>query len=63
MTGSSCRRLEGKFAIVTGGASGIGKATVRRFLDEGAAVVAADIRADALADLAASITSKRLVTI
>lgn len=61
MTGSS-RRLEGKFAIVTGGASGIGKATVSRFLDEGAAVVAADIRADALADLAASINSKRLVT-
>jgi len=36
-------RLTGKVAIVTGGASGIGAATVRRFAAEGAAVVVADI--------------------
>lgn len=36
-------RLAGKVAIVTGGASGIGAATVRRFLDEGASVVVADL--------------------
>ena len=36
-------RLEGKVAIVTGGASGMGLGTVERFLDEGAAVVAADL--------------------
>ena len=35
-------RLEGKVAIVTGGASGIGAATVRRFAAEGARVVCAD---------------------
>jgi NAD(P)-dependent dehydrogenase (short-subunit alcohol dehydrogenase family) len=35
--------LEGKVAIVTGGASGIGLATVRRFAAEGAAVVVADL--------------------
>ena len=36
-------RLAGKVAIVTGGASGIGAATLRRFAAEGAAVVCADV--------------------
>ena len=36
-------RLDGKIAIVTGAASGIGKATVELFRSEGATVVGADI--------------------
>ena len=37
------KRLEGKRAIVTGGASGIGKAIVQMFVNEGAKVIVADI--------------------
>ena len=37
------QRLEGRVAVVTGGASGIGLATVRRFASEGAKVVVADL--------------------
>jgi 3-oxoacyl-[acyl-carrier protein] reductase len=39
-------RLEGKVAIVTGAASGIGRATALRFAEEGAHVVAADLDLD-----------------
>ncbi len=40
---STCTRLEGRTAVVTGGCSGIGLATVRRFADEGAHVVVGDL--------------------
>ncbi|MDY7106352.1 MAG: SDR family oxidoreductase [Actinomycetota bacterium] len=48
-------RLDGKVAIVTGGASGMGLAMVRRFCEEGASAVIGDLNAEAgakaLADL------------
>ena len=45
-------KLEGKSAIVTGGASGFGSGIVRRFVAEGARVVIADIDGDRAAELA-----------
>jgi len=48
-------RLAGKIAFVTGGASGLGAAMVRRFAAEGASVVIADIDAVGGTALAAEI--------
>ncbi len=52
---SRCRRFDGKVALVTGGASGIGLAAAERLLDEGAAVVIADLDADAAATASAGL--------
>jgi meso-butanediol dehydrogenase / (S,S)-butanediol dehydrogenase / diacetyl reductase len=46
------RGLEGKRVVVTGGTSGIGEATSRRFLDEGARVVALAVGEDEVATAA-----------
>jgi NAD(P)-dependent dehydrogenase (short-subunit alcohol dehydrogenase family) len=43
-------RHQGKTAIVTGAANGIGRATVLRLAGEGAAVIGCDVNADALAE-------------
>ena len=49
------KRFAGKTAVITGGASGIGLAIARRFVQEGGKVVANDIKAEGVAALAAEL--------
>jgi NAD(P)-dependent dehydrogenase (short-subunit alcohol dehydrogenase family) len=56
--------LSGKVAVVTGGASGIGRALANRFAVEGMKLVLADVEGDALASAAAALApSAEVVTV
>ena len=48
-------RLDGKVALVSGGARGLGRAMVERLVADGARVAVGDIRTDAVAALAAEL--------
>jgi NAD(P)-dependent dehydrogenase (short-subunit alcohol dehydrogenase family) len=63
MSGRMSGRLAGKVAIVTGAASGIGKAAVEMFRSEGATVVGADVSdgADVRADAGSDADMRRLI--
>lgn len=47
--------LNGKTALITGGASGIGRATAQALLDEGASVILVDLKGNAVSDAASEL--------
>ncbi|HEY9365528.1 MAG TPA: SDR family NAD(P)-dependent oxidoreductase [Agromyces sp.] len=57
MSGHAARRFAGRTAIITGAGSGIGRAAARLLAAEGATVIASDIAADRLRELAGELSA------
>src|SRR5471032_3680252 len=62
MKGKVMGKLDGKVAVITGGSSGIGLATAKRFVEEGAHVVIAGRREKELKE-AATLIKKNVTTV
>jgi NAD(P)-dependent dehydrogenase (short-subunit alcohol dehydrogenase family) len=64
MNATAAGRLDGKIALITGAASGIGWASAQLFAAEGSVVILADRAADAVAQRAATLSGRhRAVTL
>lgn len=61
MSGPTGSLLDGKIAVVTGAASGIGRSLARRFHAEGAELVISDVDGDRLARVAAELGCESVV--
>jgi NAD(P)-dependent dehydrogenase (short-subunit alcohol dehydrogenase family) len=61
MSSGDAFRLDGKTALVTGGASGIGEATCKELVRAGASVIVADINLESAQKLAASLPNAKAV--
>lgn len=57
------KRLEGKTCLITAAGQGIGRASAEAFFDEGAEVVATDISAEGLSELASAGLSTELLDV
>src|SRR5262252_3992266 len=56
-------RLDGKVAVITGGASGMGEAATRLFVREGARVVIGDVQKDKAEALAAGLDGRAIARV
>ena len=54
-------KLKGKFAIITGGAAGIGFATAKTFLQEGASVAICDVNGERVAQAVADLSTLGII--